>query len=133
MRDKKQYNNYMVKYMKKRYKTKRSLTLISLGNQCAKCNTKKNLEIDHIDSYKKDFDISKIWNYSENKFKKELNKCQLLCQECHIKKTRQESNQLDARSTHGTLSSYRYCKCIECKKVKRDWMREYRKKKKLGI
>lgn len=34
-----------------------------------------------------------------------------------------------ADKTHGTLSSYRYCKCVLCKKAKSAWQKSYMEKR----
>ncbi len=56
------------------------------GNKCSICGYAKNeaaLEFHHIDPTEKDFQISKRYNYSWNKIKDELDKCILLCANCH--------------------------------------------------
>ncbi len=51
------------------------------NKSCTKCNSKKRLELDHIDPKKK---IShNIWSWSEDRRNKELVKCQILCYKCH--------------------------------------------------
>lgn len=65
---------------------KRSL-LDYKGGKCEKCGYKKcdaALEFHHKDPTKKDFHISKYKNKEFNKtIKKELDKCMLLCANCH--------------------------------------------------
>ncbi len=128
--DKLKYNEYMRKYQLEKYRRRRQFALDKLGNKCAKCSSKENLEIDHIDKSSKSFNIAKSWSVSEKRFISELNKCQLLCQSCHITKSILESGKKVARGNHGTISTYRYCKCDLCRKAKRDYGREYRKRKK---
>ena len=123
-------NNYMNEYMKKRYKKKRDDAIIFLGGKCVKCSGTQNLQFDHIDMKEKEFGVAKIMLHSKEKLYKELSKCQLLCSKCHGEKTLDEMGLEDARKTHGTLSSYRYCRCDECRKAKSDWQREYSRKRK---
>jgi len=68
--------------------------------------------------------------YNEEVFDLEISKCQLLCKKCHEEKTLLDMGRVSAKITHGTLSSYRYCKCGSCKKAKSEYMRSFRKKKK---
>ena len=57
------------------------------GGECEKCGYNKckgALEFHHIDRSKKDFTISHSRAYSfDDKIKKELDKCILLCSNCH--------------------------------------------------
>lgn len=57
------------------------------GGCCEKCGYKKYisvLEFHHIDSIKKDFGIAeKGYTRSWDKVKTELDKCMLLCSNCH--------------------------------------------------
>jgi hypothetical protein len=59
---------------------------------CSICKEKEFacLDFDHIDN--KDYNISSMINrrYSLDKIKKELKKCQILCANCHRKKTAKE-------------------------------------------
>lgn len=119
---------YMKIYMKNRYHKRKDIAKKLLGGKCVICGETKNLEFDHIDRTKKSFSISKGWSTSEKKFVKEVNKCQLLCQKHHIEKTIKDLGFKKAKGTHGTLSSYRYCKCDLCKKVHSEYMKNYKRK-----
>jgi hypothetical protein len=117
---------YMKKYMKRRYHNRRQKALEFLGGKCVACEERERLEIDHIDPRQKTFDISKMWSCSEEKFWKEIEKCQLLCQKHHNQKTIEQRGQKSARGKHGTLSSRRYCDCSECKRAKALYMKIYK-------
>lgn len=119
-------NEYMRGYLKKRYHSRREGAVKLLGGCCSKCGSLKKLELDHKDYTKKSFDISKLWNISYIKYNEEIKKCQLLCKSCHIKKTREDLGQENARETHGTLSAWRYCKCQLCREAFNKYMREYK-------
>ena len=56
------------------------------GSQCEKCGYDKHpaaMHFHHIDPSQKDFSISNAKNQSWNKIKLELDKCELLCANCH--------------------------------------------------
>jgi hypothetical protein len=65
---------------------------------CIHCGSKDRLELDHIDPVLK---VShNIWSWSLLRREAELAKCQVLCHDCHLKKT--SSNQESVRgSKHG--------------------------------
>jgi 5-methylcytosine-specific restriction endonuclease McrA len=114
----------MREYMLRRYHARMQEAITFLGGKC-KCGLTEGLQLDHIDPATKSFTIAKMWSLSKEKFWIEVRKCQLLCQECHSDKTRKDLGQQDARKTHGTLSSYRYCRCPECKAAQAEYMRDY--------
>ena len=56
--------------------------------QCVMCGSKKDLQIDHVDRYKK---LShKIWSWATERRDEEMKKCQILCDNCHKEKSRLE-------------------------------------------
>lgn len=114
-------------YDLKRYYEKRRVRIELLGGKCSVCGSVKDLEFDHKERKKKKFDVSKWWYLSEKKFKKELDKCQLLCQKCHNLKTLKELGKRVAKGKHGTVSTYRYCHCLLCRKAKNIWFTAWRK------
>lgn len=120
-------------YLKKRYKERRQEAIKFLGGSCVKCGSEENLELDHIDPTSKDFDVSRFWGTTLKRFWNEVEKCQLLCNSCHIKKTVEERGQQLAKGTHGTFTSYKYCHCEICRKAirghRRRYMQEYRQKR----
>ena len=60
---------------------------------CVGCGSKDNLELDHKDRATK---IShRIWNWSEARRNEELAKCQVLCNNCHLEKTKKEDSYRD--------------------------------------
>lgn len=129
-KDKKQYNAYMKKYMLERYNTRRNLAIQKLGGKCVRCCSTKELQFDHINPEDKLFTIAKLSSINERQYWEEVDKCQLLCIECHKAKTISDMGMKQAKGNHGTISSYRYCKCSLCKKAKSDYTREYKRKKK---
>ncbi len=126
VKDKEVYNEYMNRYMNERYDRRKQKALKQLGNKCVKCGSDKDLQFDHISPQNKEYTIcKKLASVSEVKFQEELKKCQLLCVVCHQEKTLIDLGQVSAKTTHGTLSSYRYCKCVLCKKAQADYMKIY--------
>ena len=124
-------NEYMAAYMRERYHKKRAEIISRLGGKCVMCGSTDDLEVDHTDADSKSFEIAKVWNRPAL-LEPELPKCRLLCRACHRLKTTNERGQTPAAGTHGTLSSYRYCKCDLCKKAKSEHNRQYKLKKKNG-
>ena len=124
-------NEYMASYMNQRYKKRRSEAVSQLGGHCAHCGRidEGHHQFDHVDPATKLAAISDLWSASEILFQTELSKCQLLCPECHVEKTLAEKGQVRAVDTHGTLSSYRYCRCDLCKAAKSAWSKQKRLEK----
>jgi 5-methylcytosine-specific restriction endonuclease McrA len=117
---------YMRVYMLERYKKRRNHAIESLGGRCVECGATEKLELDHGNPKTKDFTIAKGSSFSEKRWKQELAKCQLLCGPCHRFKSIIERGMKPARGSHGTVSSYKYCKCDLCKAAARDYQRRYR-------
>lgn len=120
--EKEKYNNYMRDYMKRRYHERRAEAIQLLGSRCVRCNATENLETDHIDRTTKSFDLGKLWSIARHLYLEELEKCQLLCEDCHKKKSALEMSV----SHGGGVSGKKNCKCEPCRIKKRDYMRNYR-------
>jgi hypothetical protein len=56
-----------------------------LGGACKRCNNddRRVLCFHHLDPLQKKFDVSTKWNLNYKKLKIELDKCILLCRNCH--------------------------------------------------
>jgi len=126
------YNEKMRIYMAKRYRYRIEEAKKILGSKCSKCDATENLQFDHKQRRQgRDFVIAKkIAGIAESKLHDELKKCQLLCEECHNKKTQAELGRKVAKGTHGTLSSYRHCgppKCDSCKTARRKYLKQWKK------
>lgn len=108
------------------YSLKRKIRIHEiLGGKCNQCGSVNNLEVDHRDRTKKSLTFGKRWHQKWANSLIEIKKCQLLCKNCHQKKSILESGKKIAKGTHGTLSSYKYCKCDLCKQAKADYMKNY--------
>lgn len=114
---------------------------------CRHCGSGNNLEVDHINPKEK---IShNVWTWSEKKRNFELQKCQVLCESCHKKKTREDQiaqalmdgkTILCPRKPHWRKPSdfdvsqsgqrYKYCKCCRNRGIRQ--ARRTRKKRALN-
>lgn len=84
----KEYNKNMNVYMKKRYFDRRKRAIELLGGKCSDCGSMKRLEFDHVDPDTKSFPVAKAFaGWAWSRIKEELDKCQLLCYNCHKVKT----------------------------------------------
>jgi len=81
-------NEYHAQYNLKRYYTRRDEFRQLLGGVCVTCGSNEKLEFDHIDAGTKSFPIGKLLSVSKEKALLELAKCQLLCKDCHVAKTK---------------------------------------------
>lgn len=117
--------------MLKRYHQRRLQSIEYLGGKCNICKSTEDLQLDHINPSDKSFNLAKaLSSWSIERIRPELDKCQILCSECHKAKTRKDlAEKFGQREfwEHGTLTGYKYCKCNECKSARAEYMREYRK------
>jgi len=74
-------------YLRELRKEKKAICLEYLGGKCVKCGATERLEFDHIKREGKKYEISTRLTYNFDNLKEELNKCQLLCYDCHKVKT----------------------------------------------
>ncbi|AGR89469.1 HNH endonuclease [Pseudomonas phage PAK_P4] len=79
---KKCFNNRMMK----RYEQRAKVIVDMKGGSCYLCGYDKcvaALEFHHMDPSQKDFEISKRWSMKDERIKAEIDKCVLLCSNCH--------------------------------------------------
>ena len=94
-----------------------------LGGQCIQCESTDNLEFDHTDPDSKDLKLRGDhrpgfpWSWSWSRIEEELEKCQLLCGDCHKIKTLE----MFPERQHGTVTMYDNsgCRCDLCKEASR--------------
>lgn len=115
----------MKAYMKNRYRQKMDEFINLKGGKCVECGSINRLNFHHVDQSNKKFVISKKWSAKD--ILDELDKCVLLCEKCHKRK------HFNAKGKHGTLSSYRYCKCNLCRAAVNKYNKEYKKNKRASI
>ncbi len=86
---KEDHNNYLKQYLKQRYDERWPIVVKMLGGKCVECGATDRLQFDHIDPRSKRFEIAdKLAQYAWPRLMAELSKCQLLCFDCHIEKSK---------------------------------------------
>jgi hypothetical protein len=58
-----------------------------LGGCCVSCGTEDNLEFDHIDDSIKSENVGNAVRHNRDTFWNEVCKCQLMCKDCHKRRT----------------------------------------------
>lgn len=116
-------------YTLNRYHRRRAEAILYLGGCCSRCGSTESLELDHIDSSTKAYDISKILGGgSKAKVQEELMKCQVLCHYCHVTKGKEVGD--DGAVEHGGgVTGKRNCRCDLCGPLKSAYIREKQLKK----
>lgn len=115
---------------KERYYRKMTEAKSYLGGTCVRCGNCDSLDIHHTDPTQKSFNVSsRIVNMSWDNVVFELDKCELLCEECHKEETRIQQG-WSKIGTHGTLNTYtkQKCRCDECRRVWNEASRRYKQK-----
>lgn len=82
-------------YQKNWHRERRANWVTSKGGRCTFCNSTKKIQVDHIDPILKPRDKngqkprcgSRVWSRGNNDREEELKNCQILCWECHKKKS----------------------------------------------
>lgn len=95
----------------------KKLRLINdLGGKCKKCkeNSFFKLTFHHIDSNEKDFEYSDNKKMRFSKLKNEIEKCELLCQNCHREFHFYEKNGDKRRNDKIIYLEYAGSKCVKC-------------------
>lgn len=128
------YTDWHKQYYKTRSTEGRRKLIELFGGKCIKCNSTDSLEFDHIDPKTLVFKLSGPgFNYTWKRVLEEAKKCQLLCHDCHAKKTKANGDHVgghnkipDIDYKHGTprMKYYKKCKCEPCLIA----MRMYKKK-----
>lgn len=100
------------------WKSKRRLGYLQLhGGKCVLCSSVDKLQFDHIDRTTKSFNIQ--WGMNRIALEAELKKCQILCADCHLKKTSAEMSEHWIKfhgDKHGGRGAYRRgCRCEICR------------------
>jgi len=70
------------------YQARRKAEWFAQNGPCRKCGGWENLEVDHIDPSTKI--THNIWCWPLERRLAELAKCQVLCESCHLEKTKQD-------------------------------------------
>lgn len=100
---------------RKSFKARRKELLIDLlGGSCVNCGSTDKLEFDHVIPEDKSFSLAVKLENSFEELLPEVQKCQLLCEKCHMDKTISDRGQ--DRAKHGTSGMYtnHSCRCALC-------------------
>lgn len=62
---------------------------LAANGPCKRCGSSHNLEVDHVDPSTKVNHT--VWSWRQSRMLRELQKCQVLCEECHKRKTAAEN------------------------------------------
>jgi hypothetical protein len=68
----------------------REILIERLGGKCVECGRTETLEFDHIDPSTKSFNIASGYSKPKEVLLAEVAKCQLLCNKCHIEKSKKD-------------------------------------------
>ena len=80
---------------------------------CVECRSWERLEIHHKDPRQKV--THNVWSYRKQRREAELKKCEVLCRDCHRKKTN-EYRRSNYVMIHATIGAYRHgCRCELCR------------------
>lgn len=123
---------YMNAYMKQRYDERRKYAVEKLGSACYRCASSVNLQfaltVPMLPTYRV-INVGKLVTQRRERFEHTLTACVLVCTACTSLKERVKYDPY----AHGTLASYRYCRCTACKDAKNayqiEWKREARYKR----
>jgi hypothetical protein len=96
---------------------------LKTNGPCKCCGSWKRLEVDHVDPAQKV--THTVWSWSEAGRAEELAKCQVLCHDCHVKKTTVDRG--GPWKHGGTRAGYDMgCRCTPCRAAKTAAMNEWR-------
>lgn len=125
----KNHTEYMREYSRKRAIARKQEAIAYLGGSCVRCSSTDDLHFDHIDPSTKLFNVTTaIASRAKAAFYAELDKCQLLCNNCHRAKTREDMG-WQKIGTHGTLNTYTKlgCRCDACRLVWNEAARRHKR------
>ena len=92
----------------KTYRKNKETVLMALGNKCARCGCKHNLQIDHIDPRTKKFDITQKLSSKLGPLWEEIHKCQLLCGSCHREKNKEDQKVIQMKRRDFFYTEHRF-------------------------
>ena len=118
-------NEYMREYMNARYHRRKREYQKKLGGKCVECGATERLQFHHREPLDKSFDIGRfLASVAKSRADEEVEKCDLLCLDCHKAKH---------RAPHGTLARYKDCRCDDCRSAWNKHSREYRRKRRAAL
>lgn len=123
---------YLRAYQRDWLAARRDAWLAATG-PCFRCGSWERLEIDHVDPAVKV--TAAVWSWAPERRDAELAKCQVLCEDCHRRKTTREAHSSWESSTEphrgpaapGTTGAYRRgCRCVDCCRAQSRYKAAYR-------
>lgn len=123
---------YMRQYMRERARNFRKNLLKEFGGKCIQCGSKKDLHFDHINKKKKRKRVSDLHSVNDKDVKREKKNLQLLCRNCHKKKTHEAWDYGVKKTKCGTVWMYKKykCRCKKCTQAFKEYKKnEYQKRK----
>lgn len=103
---------------------KRRLEWLKTNGPCP-CGSWEKLEVDHVDPSQKIHHA--VWSWSDISRNRELAKCQVLCSDCHKKKTYEQN--YAHLPKHGVIGYRKGCRCTICKTINSARVIEWRLRK----
>lgn len=116
-------------YIRNLVKTNKKRMFEYLGHECKWCGSAENLEVDHVVNEPDKRRVVGLLGGSWKRLKRELDKCQVLCRDCHQTKSIIERGDVPCDFRHGRVNTYmRGCRCEQCKEAIRAYDRKRRAK-----
>ena len=116
-------------YQRRWMQARRIKAIEYLGSSCAGCGSSDKLEFDHKDRGLKSHNISTLLSRKWEFLRVELDKCQLLCSNCHLNKTVSE-----VPIVHGDSRYIKHgCRCEVCKTEHRVARLKYENKRNMLV
>lgn len=116
-KDKEQQRAYQREFCAKRRRD-----WLAANGPCRKCGSFEQLEVDHVDPETKVH--HNVWSWSKARREAELAKCQVLCRQCHQRKTAEQNPRPAQHGTHSKQS--KGCNCSPCRAAHAKWSRDRR-------
>jgi 5-methylcytosine-specific restriction endonuclease McrA len=107
-KSKDEQRKYQLQWMRRRREA-----WLQANGPCRKCGSGDRLEIDHINPDDKQRQPRDIWSRRKEIRDAELAKCQVLCEACHMDKTKRDLG------LHGIGQYRKGCRCDTCKASRR--------------
>jgi len=120
----------------KRWRAERRTQWINeQGGKCVDCDSTEQLEIDHVDYKLKACNVATLWSRKKDIRDKELVKCVVRCNACHMLKTIEENKEkYTIYHDCGTYAKYkRGCKCQDCKSANNEYQRINRRPRRKSV
>lgn len=123
------YNDYLRRYMAKRYAERRALAFELLGGACEDCGSTdlEDLDVDHVIAKDKVAIFTRMVNYGMERFRAELSKCALRCHSCHVEKSKRAGDWKTVEHGGGKAGKHG-CPCDLCKGKRNEYNRDRKRR-----